>query len=110
MRSRLRAEAVETVKDVSLSGAQTGTTIWAAPTGGERIYLSSLLFTVSADCNVKIFMGTDATGNRLVYQDYVAGSGACLQLPPLACPPNTALKVTTSAGNIGITMVGMVKA
>lgn len=102
----VRLADVTISKDVALTGAQTGTTIWA-PATGKQIGLSSLTFTVDADCTVKIFRGTDAAGKRLINQKFKAGSGVSIPYSPMfRCGTDEALKVTTDAGNINITVTG----
>lgn len=103
----VRAAEVEVSKDVALLGAQTNAVIWA-PASGKRICLSSLTFTVDADCTVTVFRGTNQSGKRLTNQKFTAGSGASiLYIPMFRCGTDEALRVTTSAGNINITVTGL---
>lgn len=102
----VRLPDISVSKDAALTGPQTNTTIWA-PASGRRIGLSSLTFTVDADCTVTIFRGTNAAGQRLIHQKFKAGSGAgILYVPMFRCGTDEALKVTTDAGNIHITLTG----
>ncbi len=98
--------AVQTSKDVALVGAQTATAIWT-PASGKRLLITSIAFTVSADATVKIFRGSDADGKRFFNQLFAMKSGAALPyIPPFLCLADEALKVTTDAGNINITVTG----
>lgn len=103
----VRLADIDVSKDVALTGAQTNTTIWT-PAAGKQICLSSLTFTVDADCTVTIFRGTNAVGRRLIHQKFKAGSGVSLPYVPMfRCAAGEALKVTTDAGNINITLTGI---
>jgi hypothetical protein len=98
---------VDVSKDAALTGAQTDTSVWA-PTAGKQICLSSLTFTVDADCTVTIHRGTNVTGKRLINQKFKAGSGVSLPyIPMFRCAVDEPLKVTTDAGNINITLTGI---
>lgn len=103
----VRTAEVEVSKDVALTGAQTNTNIWAAASG-KRICLSSLTFTVDADCTVTVFRGINQSGKRLINQKFKAGSGVSIPyIPMFRCATDEALKVTTTAGNINITVTGL---
>ena len=103
----VRAGEVEVSKDVALIGAQTNTSVWA-PASGKRICLSSLTFTVDADCTVTVFRGTNQGGKRLINQKFKAGSGVSVPyIPMFRCAVEEALRVTTDAGNINITVTGL---
>lgn len=103
----VRQSDVDVCKDVALTGAQSGATVWA-PTTGRQICLSSLTFTVDADCTVKVFGGTDVSGKRLINQKFKAGSGASIPYTPMfRFAADEALKVTTDAGNINVTVTGV---
>lgn len=98
---------VDVSKDVALVGAQTNAAIWT-PAAGRQICLSSLTFTVDTDCTVTVFRGTNVPGKRLINQQFKAGSGASIPYVPMfRCGTDEALKVTTTAGNINITMTGI---
>ena len=102
----VRQAEVETCKDADLTGPQTDTAVWT-PAAGNQVCLSSLIFTVDADCTVTLFRGQDLPGKRLIHQKFTAGSGIAIPyLPMFRCQLDEALKVTTDAGNIRITLTG----
>lgn len=102
----VRLADVSASKDVALTGAQSGATIWT-PAAGKQICLSSLTFTVDSDCTVTIYRGTNVPGKRLINQKFKAGSGASIPYVPMfRCGTDEALKITTDADGINITVTG----
>jgi hypothetical protein len=82
----------------AFTGATTGGSVIAAPGAGKRIRIRRLSVTTDAAASVTVFQGTDAEANRLVYGHFGAGGGEAAYTPH-DLPENTALLITTSAGN-----------
>jgi hypothetical protein len=91
------------------AGAVTDGIVWS-PAAGKRWHVTGLYFQVSAACTVT-FEDDKAGGDDPVLKgEYPANGGAFLEFPekyPLASGEDAAdLLVTTSAGNIYVTVVG----
>jgi hypothetical protein len=91
------------------AGAATDGIVWS-PAAGKRWHVTGLYFQVSAACTVT-FEDDKAGGDDPVLKgEYPANGGAFLEFPekyPLASGEDAAdLLVTTSAGNIYVTVVG----
>jgi len=92
----------------AVTGAATDTQVIAAPGAGKVLKILRLEFTVSAAATVSFSDGNDAVGTRIIYGDFAANGGVIERAegPPAArsyvavLTPNTALKVTNSAGNV----------
>ena len=91
--------------DFRCSGVQTNLQVIAAPAAGTRIELLRLTLTVDAQSDITLSNGNDASGRRIVDQffgprggvglDYMADGGYPLDAA-------TALRITSSAGNVRV--------
>lgn len=87
------------------SGAQSDQDVIAA-VAAKQIVLYWLVVTVSAAADVQVTVGADAAATRLVDGYFGANGGISREWPshdPFILPTATALKVTSSAGNIRVT-------
>lgn len=85
---------------ISSTGAAAAADILAAATG-VRYVVHKIELTVSAATEVKVHAGTDGATTRLFYGDLGANGTIVMEWENggHVCPTNTALKLTTAAGN-----------
>ena len=86
---------------IASTGAAAAADIVAAA-AGLRVVVHKIEFSVSAAASVKIHFGTAGATTNLVNLGFLAANaGAVLEFPGgYVGPTNTALKLTTDAGNI----------
>jgi hypothetical protein len=91
------------------AGAVTDGIIWS-PAAGKRWHVHALYVQVSADCTVTIEDDLGAGDSAVLKSEFAAKSGTMLTFPekyPLASAEDAAdLLITTTAGNVYITVVG----
>lgn len=91
------------------TGAATDGIIWS-PASGKRWHITSLYFQVSADATVTFEDDKSGGDDPVLKGEYKAGSGIALTFDekyPFASGEDAAdLTVTTSAGNIYVTVIG----
>lgn len=84
---------------ITSTGAASAADILAAATG-TRYVIHKIELTVTAAAAVKVHEGADATTSRLFYGDLAANGGFVMEWPGgRVLATNTALKLTTDAGN-----------
>lgn len=91
----------------AFTGAQTDADVVAA-TAGKAIRILRLMFTTSAAATISFTDGADAAGTRIIYGDFAANGGGVWEaqgnlpdlFPVATGTVGSALKVTSSAGNI----------
>jgi len=91
------------------AGAATDGIVWS-PAAGKRWHITSLYFQVSADATVTFEDDKSGGDDPVLKGEYKAGSGIALTFDekyPFASGEDAAdLTVTTSAGNIYVTVIG----
>jgi len=91
----------------AFTGAQADQDVVAATTG-KQIRILRLMFTTSAAATISFTDGADAAGTRIIFGDFGANGGGVWEAqgalpepyPVATLTASTALKVTTSAGNL----------
>lgn len=84
---------------ISSTGAAAAADILAA-VAGVRYVIHKIELTVTAAAAVKVHHGTDGATTRLFYGDLAANGGIVMEFGGgFVCPTNTAVKLTTDAGN-----------
>lgn len=94
-------------KYVALTGAQTDGIVWS-PASGKQIVVTDISLTVSAAATVTLEWDKSAGDEAIAGWDLAANGGVSMNLQtPLVCSEDDAdLIVTTSAGNVKVTVVG----
>lgn len=90
-----------TLERSSVTYEGTGGDVIAAPAAGKRLYLLAVHLTTDAADKVKLWKGTDTTGNRVLGGFYQANGGIDRVWPieaPYALPAATKLAVNSVGG------------
>lgn len=96
-------------KDIDLTGDQTAEAVWT-PASGKTVIITGWSLTLTAAGTLKLFVGTDAAANRILYLNVPANGGESRQFPEgqgIAMAADAVLKVTsTGGGDVNGTIYG----
>ena len=94
------------LKDSNTSTAQTATAIWT-PGSGKQVVLTDFHVGVNGDTEVKLFIDSDAAGNRFFRHNMKTGMYAVHNFSkPLKCGTNKAIKLTCGAVTVDVILHG----